>query len=98
MCRPSKYPVSLMNAGDLEISTSGCAMKLRGSALIFSANRSCSSFDDCGAHQHSVTAGLVGALDHQLVQVRQYIVALLVVRGEVGRYVGNERLLVKIVT
>ena len=61
------------------------------------ANASRSAAVDVRADQHAVAAGLVGRLDHQLVQVLQHVLPLRIAPAQEGRHVGEDRVFAQVV-
>ncbi len=46
---------------------------------------------------HPVTAGFVGRLHHQFVQIGQHVFPVLLPHAQIGRHVGDERILIEVV-
>ncbi len=49
------------------------------------------------ADQHAVAAGLVGGLDHQLVEVVEHVFAVVLEHAQVAGYIRQQRLLAEVV-
>ncbi len=91
MRRPSKR--SSIRLGCWLSSTTGWAMKFRGSAVIFSANFFPFLARGLVAHQHSISAGFVGALDDELVEIFKHVFPVRLAGADVGRNIGQNRFL-----